>query len=345
MIRIKKVLSSARFIKGEEVNELEGRLKEFVGINHCIAVGNGTDALQIALMALGIKAGDEVIVPAFSFVATAEAAAILGAKVVYVDVDKKNYNIDASLIEEKINERTRAIIAVSLFGQCADYDEINRLAGKYNIPVIEDAAQSFGARYKGRLSCNLTTIATTSFFPTKPLGCYGDGGAVFTNDDEMGEKIRSIANHGQERRYHHVRIGMNSRLDSMQAAVLLAKMEIFEGEVVSRREAGEYYSHLLGAVGIKTPYIENYNRSVYAQYTVQIKNRSKVQQSLRDAGIPTAIHYPLPLNKQPAVCDSNAYVPVSELLSEQVLSLPMHAHIKKDIQGFICKQLLSAVND
>lgn len=220
---IQRVLSHGQYILGPEVAELEGKLASFVGAKHCITCANGTDALQIALMALGVKVGDEVITPGFSYIATAEAAAVLGAKAVYVDIDAATYNMDPTLLEARITPQTKAIIPVSLYGQCADFDAINEIAARYGIPVIEDAAQSFGARYNGARSCNLSTIACTSFFPSKPLGCYGDGGAMFTNDDHLALVMRQIARHGQDRRYHHIRVGVNSRLDTLQAAVLLQK--------------------------------------------------------------------------------------------------------------------------
>ncbi|MGI9273445.1 MAG: DegT/DnrJ/EryC1/StrS family aminotransferase [Endozoicomonas sp.] len=346
MKRIGKVLGDVSFIKGEEVRELEQQLERFTGASHCIAVGNGTDALQIALMALGVGPGDEVIVPAFSFIATAEAVAILGAKPVYVDVDKYNFNLNSDLVESVVSEKAKAIIAVSLFGQCADFDSINEVAGKYDLAVIEDGAQSFGARYKGKNSCNLSSIATTSFFPSKPLGCYGDGGAIFTSDEEMAKYMRSIANHGQEKRYHHTRVGVNSRLDTLQAAVLLAKLSIFDKEVVHRKEAGAYYTQLLkDRAEIVTPHIEGYSDSVFAQYTIQVERRDRIRSRLNELGVPTAIHYPLPLNKQPAIEDKDSRVPVSEYLSSHVISLPMHGHINKDVQESVVEQLLSAVNE
>ena len=339
--RIQKVLEHGKYILGPEVAELEERLADYVGAKYCISVANGTDALQISLMALGIKPGDEVITPAFSYIATAETAALLGAKLVYVDVDPRTYNLDPTLLEAAITEKTKAIIPVSLYGQCADYDAINAIANKYNIPVVEDGAQSFGATYKGKKSCNLTTIGCTSFFPSKPLGCYGDGGAIFTNDDELGLILRQIARHGQDRRYHHIRVGVNSRLDTIQAAVLLAKMEVFDEEVQERARIGEQYSQLLaGCSNIITPYIETHNTSVYAQYTVQVDDRDGVQARLKEAGIPTAVHYPLPLNLQPAVADEFAYVSVSKFLSKRVFSLPLCPSLNKTEQEVVIKLLL-----
>ena len=340
--RIKAVLEHGQYILGPEVAELEEKLADYVGVKHCISVANGTDALQIALMAIGIKPGDEVITPAFSYIATAETSALLGAKLVYVDVDPKTYNLDPSLLEAAITERTKAIIPVSLYGQCADFDAINDIANKYHIPVIEDGAQSFGATYKGRRSCSLTTIGCTSFFPSKPLGCYGDGGAVFTNDDELAVVLRQIARHGQDRRYHHIRVGVNSRLDTIQAAVLLAKLEVFDQELTARADAGNRYSELLtGKNNIITPYIESFNKSVFSQYTIQVENREKVQADLQEKGIPTTVHYPLPLNLQPAVANKSSFVPVSEQLANKVISLPFHPDLSSDVIQSIIKILLT----
>ena len=324
---IQRVLAHGQNILGPEVAELEEKLAAYVGAKYCITCANGTDALQIALMALGVGVGDEVITPGFTYIATAETVALLGAKPVYVDVDDKTYNIDVTQLEAAITPRTKAIIPVSLYGQCADFDEINAIAKKYNLPVIEDAAQSFGASYKGKKSCNLTTIACTSFFPSKPLGCYGDGGAIFTNDDELATVIRQIARHGQDRRYHHIRVGVNSRLDTIQAAILLPKLEILDDEMQARQRVAETYTKLFNEAGIDTtPFIEVHNQSAWAQYTIQIDNRSEVQEKLKHAGIPTAVHYPIPLNKQPAVA-SEAVLPVGDLISEKVMSLPMHPYL------------------
>lgn len=341
--RIKAVLEHGKYILGPEVDELEEKLADYVGVKHCISVANGTDALQIALMALGIQPGDEVITPAFSYIATAETSALLGAKLVYVDVDPKTYNLDPALLEAAINERTKAIVPVSLYGQCADFDAINAIANKHGIPVIEDGAQSFGATYKGRKSCGLSTIGCTSFFPSKPLGCYGDGGALFTNDDELAVVLRQIARHGQDRRYHHIRVGVNSRLDTIQAAILLAKMDVFDQELIDRREAAKRYDKLMtGKTDLITPYIEPYNESVFAQYTLQVDNRKKLQADLQEQGIPTTIHYPLPLNRQPAVVDQTVQVPVSERLANEVLSLPFHPYISMNEQQIIANLITGA---
>ncbi|MCS4062619.1 UDP-2-acetamido-2-deoxy-3-oxo-D-glucuronate aminotransferase [compost metagenome] len=328
---IQRVMSHGQYILGPEVAELEAKLASFVGAKHCITCANGTDALQIALMALGIKAGDEVITPGFSYIATAEAAAVLGAKAVYVDIDKRTYNLDPRLLENSITKKTKAIIPVSLYGQCADFDAINAIADKYGIPVIEDAAQSFGASYKGRRSGNLSKVACTSFFPSKPLGCYGDGGAMFTSDDELAVALRQIARHGQDRRYHHIRVGMNSRLDTLQAAILLQKLDIFEDEVELRQHVAQRYAaRLQGADILSTPYVEMHATSVYAQYTIRVNDRAEVQQKLQRAGVPSVVHYPIPLNKQPAVMDSEVSLVVGDEVAEQVLSLPMHPYLTDD---------------
>ena len=325
---IARVLAHGQYILGPEVAELEEKLAAYTGARHCIAVANGTDALQIAQMALGIGPGDEVITPGFTYIATAETVALLGARPAYVDIDRRTYNLDPARLEAAITTRTKAIIPVSLYGQCADFDAINAIAAKYGIPVIEDAAQSFGASYKGRKSCNLSTIACASFFPSKPLGCYGDGGAIFTSDDELAKVMRQIARHGQDRRYHHVRVGVNSRLDTIQAAILLAKLTIFTDEIDLRQQVAQNYGALFSGTGISsTPHIEHHNTSVYAQYTIKVPNREALQQQLKAAGIPTVVHYPIPLNKQPAVADAAARLPVGDSVAQQVLSLPMHPYL------------------
>lgn len=337
---IQRVLSHGQYILGPEVAELEEKLAAYVGAKYCITCANGTDALQIAQMAFGIGPGDEVITPGFTYIATAETVAVLGATPVYVDVNPKTYNLDVEKLEAAITPRTKAIIPVSLYGQCADFDAINTIAAKYNIPVIEDAAQSFGATYKGRKSCNLSIVACTSFFPSKPLGCYGDGGAIFTNDDELAKVIRQIARHGQDRRYHHVRIGVNSRLDTLQAAILLPKLEILDDEMQARQRVADTYAKLLNEAGIlTTPFIEEHNQSAWAQYTIQVENRSEVQEKLKAQGIPTAVHYPIPLNKQPAVADVNAVLPVGDAVAERVMSLPMHPYLTLEAQVKIVNSL------
>lgn len=325
---IQRVLAHGQYILGPEVAELEEKLAAYVGAKYCITCANGTDALQIVQMAFGIGPGDEVITPGFTYIATAETVAVLGATPVYVDVNPKTYNLDVEKLETAITPRTKAIIPVSLYGQCADFDAINAIAAKYNLPVIEDAAQSFGATYKGRKSCNLTTVACTSFFPSKPLGCYGDGGAIFTNDEELAKVIRQIARHGQDRRYHHIRVGVNSRLDTLQAAILLPKLAILDDEMQARQSVAETYTKLFNDAGIlTTPFIEAHNSSAWAQYTVQVEHRSEVQEKLKAQGIPTAVHYPIPLNKQPAVANVDTILPIGDAIAERVMSLPMHPYL------------------
>ena len=330
---IQRVLDHGQYILGPEVAELEEKLAAYTGAKYCISVANGTDALQIAQMALGIGPGDEVITPGFTYIATAETVALLGAKPVYVDIDPRTYNLDPALVEAAITPRTKAIIPVSLYGQCADFDAINVIAAKHGVPVIEDAAQSFGGSYKNRKSCNLSTIACTSFFPSKPLGCYGDGGAIFTNDDDLAKVMRQIARHGQDRRYHHVRVGVNSRLDTLQAAILLPKLAVLDKEMALRQQVAVRYNTLFNQAGITTtPYIERHNTSAWAQYTVQVLQRSQVQAQLQAAGIPTAVHYPIPLNMQPAVANPQAKLPVGDAVAERVISLPMHPYINSEQQ-------------
>ncbi|MEB7642729.1 DegT/DnrJ/EryC1/StrS family aminotransferase [Acinetobacter pittii] len=341
---IQNVLKHGQYILGPEVIELEEKLAAYVGAKHCITCANGTDALQIAQMAFGIGLGDEVITPGFTYIATAETVALLGAKPVYVDVNPKTYNLDVEKLEAAITPRTKAIIPVSLYGQCADFDAINAIAAKYGIPVIEDAAQSFGATYKGRKSCNLSTVACTSFFPSKPLGCYGDGGAIFTNDDELAKVIRQIARHGQDKRYHHIRVGVNSRLDTLQAAILLPKLEILDDEMQARQKVAEIYNQLFSQSGINTtPFVESYNTSAWAQYTIQVDNRAEVQEKLKAQGIPTAVHYPIPLNKQPAVVDSEIHLPIGDAVAEKVMSLPMHPYLGLQEQKVIAESLKGIV--
>lgn len=324
---IARVLAHGQYILGPEVAELEDRLAAYTGAGHCVSVANGTDALQIALMALGVGPGDEVITPGFSYIATAEAAVLLGAKVVYVDIDPVSFNMDPALLEAAITPRTKAIIPVSLYGQCADFDTINAIAARHDLPVIEDAAQSFGASYKGRKSCNLSTISCTSFFPSKPLGCYGDGGAMFTSDPDLAKVIRQIARHGQEKRYYHLRVGVNSRLDTLQAAILLPKLAILDDEISARQRIAGLYDEALRKHGIPAPQIAQHNVSAWAQYTIRVQNRDQVQAYLKAAGVPTAVHYPLPLNRQLAVADLAAHLPAGDRAANEVMSLPMHPYL------------------
>jgi UDP-2-acetamido-2-deoxy-ribo-hexuluronate aminotransferase len=342
--RIKKVLKHGQYILGPEVKELESKLAEFTGVKHCLGVSSGTDALLIAMMALGVGAGDEIITTPFTFIATGETIALLGAVPVFVDVDPKTYNLDPSRIEAAITPKTKAIMPVSLYGQCCDFDAIHTIAAGHNLPVIEDGAQSFGATYKGKMSCSLTTIGCTSFFPSKPLGAYGDGGACFTDNDELAKIMREISVHGQDKRYHHARVGVNGRLDTLQAAVLLAKLNIFAAEIKKRAQIGQRYSELLSCNDIVTPYIEPYNTSVYAQYTIQVKDREKVQKALVEKKITTAVHYPIPLNKQPAMNQGHLSFPVAEHLAGRVISLPMHPYLSQADQDEVVAAVLSALH-
>lgn len=337
--RIKKVIDNADFIMGSDVHELEQILANFVGVKHALSISSGTDALLIALMALGVGAGDEVITTPFSFFATAEVIALLGAVPVFVDIDKDTYNIDPSRIEAAITPKTKAIMPVSLYGQCADYDEINAIAARHNLPVIEDAAQSFGATYKGRNSCGLTTIGCTSFFPSKPLGCFGDGGACFTNDDTLAARMKEIRIHGQSKRYHHTSLGINGRLDTIQAAILIEKMAIFPEEIELRHEVAERYKRLLPEQ-VRKPIIREHNTSAYAQYTIEVEDRGAFQEFLQEQGIPTAVHYPSGLHEQPIFKDlypGSQRFPLTEHAARHVVSLPMHPYLTLEDQQKICE--------
>ena len=334
--RVKAVLDHGQYILGKEVFELEERLAEFVGVKHCVGVASGTDALLIALMALGVRPGDEVITTPFSFIATAEVIALLGAKPVFVDILRDTYNINPALIEAAITDRTKAILPVSLYGQCPDFDSIKSIAKRHGIPVIEDAAQSFGALYKGRRSCSLTELACTSFFPSKPLGGYGDGGACFTDDDELALLMRQIRVHGQDRRYHHPLVGINGRLDTLQAAILLSKLTIFEDELALRARVAENYLELFtgsNITNVTLPYVRDDCVSVFAQFTISINCRDQVVEHMTDRGVPVAVHYPIPLNLQPAFADAEAEVPVAESVSKCVMSLPMHPYLETEQQS------------
>lgn len=343
--RIQRVLDHGQYILGPEVAELEEKLADYVGADHCISVANGTDALQIALMALGVGPGDEVITPGFSYIATAETVALLGARPVFVDVREDSYNINPELIEARITKRTRAIIPVSLYGQTADFDAINVIAARHGFPVIEDGAQSFGASMSGRKSGNLCLIGCTSFFPSKPLGCYGDGGAIFTSDTELAKVMRQIARHGQDRRYHHIRVGINSRLDTVQAAVLLGKLAVFDDEMAARQRIAAAYREKLAAVGVDSfPKIAPRNISAWAQYTIRVSDRDAVQAHLKSAGVPTVVHYPTPLNKQPAVADRDLVLAIGDRVADEVLSLPMSAYLAPDDQDRVIEALTSAVD-
>ncbi len=344
-VRMKKVLEHGQYIMGPEVQELENQLATFAGTRHCISVASGTDALLIAMMSLGLGPGDEVITSPFTFIATGEMIALLGAKPVYVDIVPETYNLDPALLEVAITERTKAIIPVSLFGQCADFDIINTIAGRYDLPVIEDAAQSFGATYNGRSSCALSTIGCTSFFPSKPLGAYGDGGACFTDDEVLAQKMRQIRVHGQDCRYNHPLIGVNGRLDTLQAAILQAKLEIFPEEVELRARIGRRYTEQLSSFVI-TPKLASKCTSVFAQFTIQVDQRDDFCQRLKEKGVPTAVHYPIPLHLQPAfnyLGYKYGDFPVSESVAARVVSIPMHPYLGGKDQDIIISAVKTAL--
>lgn len=343
---IQQVLDHGQYILGPEVGELEKQLATYVGVKHCITVANGTDALMIAMMALGIKPGDEVITTPFTFIACGEMIALLGAKPVFVDIDRDTYNIDVNKIEKAITSKTKCIMPVSLYGQTADMKAIQFLADKYKLPVIEDAAQSFGATYYGKKSCSLSTIACTSFFPTKPLGCYGDGGACFSDNDDLALMMRQIRVHGQNKRYNHPILGMNSRLDTLQAAILLSKLKVFDREVQDRSRIGARYNNLLKN-HVKIMKVPPENTCVYAQYTIEVPQRSAIQEYLQKMNIPTAVHYPLPLNLQPVFAnqgyDKDSFYQ-AEQAAKSVMSLPMHPYLTEAEQDLICDNLIAALS-
>jgi UDP-2-acetamido-2-deoxy-ribo-hexuluronate aminotransferase len=342
--RMQRVLDHGQYIMGPEVAELEGQLAAYTGARHCITVASGTEALLIALMALGLKPGDEVITTPFTFAATAEMIVLLGGKPVFVDIEADTCNINAALIEEKITPRTKALMPVSLYGQVADMTAINQIAQRHGLPVIEDAAQSFGATYQGRQSCNLSTVACTSFFPSKPLGCYGDGGAIFTSDDALALACREIRVHGQSARYTHTRVGVGGRMDTLQCAVVLAKLERFEWELAQRHALGARYHQLLaGRLAVVTQ--KPGHTSVFAQYTVLVDDRAGVQARLAQHGIPTAVHYPKPLHLQPAyahLCCPDC-CPLSSQAAQRVMSLPMSADLTHLEQDEVVRVLLGAI--
>lgn len=346
------VMASSMYIMGPEVEKLEKNLASYVGARHALSVSSGTDALLLALMAYGIKEGDEVITTPFTFIATAEVIALVGAKPVFADIDEKTYNLDIEKVKPLINEKTKAIIPVSLYGLPADMDKFYELTKNTNIKLIEDACQSFGATDNGKYSCNYNSLGCTSFFPSKPLGCYGDGGAVFTNDDKEAEILSNLINHGQVARYKHKYIGINGRLDAMQAAILNVKLAHFKEEIARRIEIGNNYTKKIKAAykgdtaDIITPFIPDGKVSVYAQYSVRVKNREEVTKKLNEAGIPTAIHYPIPLHMQEcyAGCGfKEGDLPVSEKVSKEIMSLPMSAFLKDDDQDFIVETLCKTV--
>jgi UDP-2-acetamido-2-deoxy-ribo-hexuluronate aminotransferase len=345
--RINTVLEHGQYIMGPEVKELETALTTYTGAKHCITVASGTEALLICLMAIGIKPGDEIITTPFTFVATVEVIVLLGAIPVFVDIEHDTCNLDARLIAAKITAKTKAIIPVSLYGQAADMDEINHIAQQFgNIPVIEDAAQSFGSNYKDKKSCNLSKLACTSFFPSKPLGCYGDGGAIFTDDDEIAQACREIRVHGQSARYIHTRVGVGGRMDTLQCAIVLAKLERFDWEVSRRLQIGQRYNELLDNAGINRIHQRHDRNSVFAQYTILVPDRAIVQAHLQSVNIPTAVHYPVPLNDQPAyrhLCCAEC-TPISSIQSQKVLSLPMSADLTAQDQDRIVHELQLAMS-
>ena len=329
---ITKVLAHGRYIMGPEVSELEEQMADYVGVKYCIGVSSGTDALLIAMMALEIGPGDEVITTPFTFIATSEMIKLLGAKPVFVDIDPQTYNIDPAKISSAITNNTKLILPVSLYGQCADMDAINTIAKQHNLPVLEDGAQSFGATYKGRKSCNLSTVGCTSFFPSKPLGCYGDGGAIFTNDDVLAKMMCEIRVHGQDKRYSHPRLGINGRLDTIQAAVLLAKFEIFPDEVIQRDRVGRQYTASINAMQstIVAPQIRSNCTTVYAQYSIMANNREQLIAKLNKMNIPTVVHYPIPLHLQPPFYNNQLNLPVVEDVATKIVSLPMHPYLSTE---------------
>jgi UDP-2-acetamido-2-deoxy-ribo-hexuluronate aminotransferase len=344
---IHSVIDSSSFISGKEIEILEGELSSFVGVKHSICCSSGTDALLLAMMALGLQPGDEVICPAFSFFASASMISFLKAIPIFVDVSPLDFNIDVTKIEEKITTRTKGIVAVSLFGQCADFDEINIIAKRNNLWVIEDAAQSFGATYNDKRSCSLTEISVTSFFPSKPLGCYGDGGAIFTTNEGLAKQLRLLRSHGQSARYFHEIIGINGRMDTIQAAVLRVKLKYFEKEIVTRQLAAKLYSELLN-INLMLPEVADNKSSVWAQYTICLENRDFLKEQLQGKGIPTAVHYPLILSMQPAFANLNSFpyeFQTAQLLSETVLSLPIHGMITAEEVKFVAQSINEILND
>ena len=345
--RIQQVMEHGQFILGPEVREVEEKLAQYTGSKHCVTVSSGTDSLLIALMALGVGAGDEVITVPYTWISTAEVISLLGAKPVFVDIRPDTWNMDETLLEAAITDKTKAIMPVSIYGQCPDMDAINEVAKKYNLPVIEDAAQSFGATYKGKKSCNLSTIGSTSFFPSKPLGCYGDGGALFTNDDEMAEKFRWIRVHGQERKHHHPILGINGRMDTIQAAILLEILEVFPDEVNKREQLGQTYSAGLDRLnGLETPNIGEHNTSVYAQYTILSEHREEIQKSLKEKDIPSVSYYSVPLHLQSVFKNLGHQAGnfhVAEQVANQCLSLPMSPYLKKSEQNEVIDSILEVV--
>ncbi|MFG6486094.1 DegT/DnrJ/EryC1/StrS family aminotransferase [Roseateles sp. BYS78W] len=345
--RIQKVLDHGQYILGPEVKEMEAALVAYSGAKHCISVASGTEALLICLMALDLKPGDEVITSPFTFAATAEMIVLAGGVPVFVDIQPDTANIDPTLIEAAITARTKAIMPVSLYGQVADMDAINAIAARHGLAVIEDAAQSFGASYNGKKSCNLSTFGCTSFFPSKPLGCYGDGGAIFTSDDQFAQACREIRTHGQSQRYLHTRIGVGGRMDTLQCAVVLGKLDRFEWEVRRRLALGEAYKQKLQAAipGLQLLAVREDRDCVWAQYTVFVDDREAVQARLKDAGVPTAVHYPRPLHHQPAYAKYGKPedCPHSVRAAQRVMSLPMSPDLTDEQQDEVVRALAQAL--
>jgi UDP-2-acetamido-2-deoxy-ribo-hexuluronate aminotransferase len=339
---IQAVLNKSNYIMGEEVHDLERELEKFTGAKHAITCSSGTDALLLAMMALDIQPGDEIITTPFTFIATAETIALMKAKPIFVDIEPDTFNINANLIEAAITDKTKAIMPVSLYGQPADMHVIQAIADKHNLKVIIDGAQSFGSTYNGKTDSNLGDISTTSFFPSKPLGCYGDGGAVFTNNDKYAEKIKMMRIHGQNKRYYHKYIGMAGRLDTIQAAVLLAKLPYYKKELEARQQAAQDYTAIL-ADSLQTPSVKSNRLSVWTQYTIRVNNRSNIQAKLEDGGIPTAVHYPVSLHLQECFQYLNykqGDFPISEQASKEVVSLPMNSFLSNKEIEYIAGQLL-----
>ncbi|WP_459815584.1 DegT/DnrJ/EryC1/StrS family aminotransferase [Campylobacter concisus] len=339
---ILKVARNCNFIMGTEISEFETELEKYIDVKYAISCSSGTDAILMALMAIDIKPGDEVITTPFTFVATSEMIALLGAKPVFVDIDEKTYNISASKIEAAITPKTKAILPVSLYGQPADMDEISKIAKKHNLKVIVDGAQSFGATFNDVKDLALDDIATTSFFPAKPLGCYGDGGAVFTNDENLAVKLKSLRLHGQSKRYHHQYIGIGGRLDTIQAAVLLVKLRHYKKDLLLRQEVASKYTDALQDKNVILPYIDNRAQSAWAQYSIRVKNRDEVQLRLKEVGVPTAVHYPMPLHLQECfkyLGYKSGDFPIAEKISTEIMSLPMNPYLKDMEIEFIVEKI------
>lgn len=343
------IILNNNFILGKEVDELENKLAEYVGTKYCITTSSGTDSLLIALLSLNISNGDEVITTPYTWISPAEMISFLGAKPVFVDIDPQTFNIDEKLIEKAITKKTKAIMPVSIYGQCPNIEAINRIAKKHSLPVIEDGAQSFGSKYKNKFSCSLTTIGSTSFFPSKPLGCYGDGGALFTNDDELALKFKTLRNHGQSSNHKHLSIGLNARFDTLQAGVILAKLPILNYECKKRDKLATNYNNLIknkDSLGIITPFIEKHNKSVYAQYTILLDNRDQIHQRLKEFNIPSVAYYKTPLHLQPCFSLLNykkGDFPITEEISQKNLSLPFHAYLNNNQQEYIINKLSEAI--